>query len=278
MMAVDETTRRSVGIQCEAVGREYGAKGGTVRALDEISIDVRPGEFVSLVGPSGCGKSTLLRLIAGLEKPTKGTVKIDSEVVREPHRELGIVFQQDLLMPWRTVLANVLLQSVVRGDRSRQTRERALDLLSQVGLDGFERKYPSQLSGGMRQRVGICRAILHSPRMLLMDEPFAALDAMTRDQMAVDVAAMATDLGITVMFVTHSISEAVFLSDRVLVMSPRPGRIEADIAVSIERPRTLHVRQSAEFGRHVGEVTEVFEGLGILHDRQSQHLRREGTS
>lgn len=276
---MDGTPRRAVGIECESVAREYIAKSSSVRALEDITMGVRPGQFVSLVGPSGCGKSTLLRLIAGLEAPTAGTVKIDSEVVDEPHRELGVVFQDDLLMPWRTVLANVLLQSAVRGDRTQRIRERAHALLSQVGLDGFERKYPSQLSGGMRQRVGICRAILHSPRLLLMDEPFAALDAMTRDQMAVDVAAMAADLGITVVFVTHSISEAVFLSDRVLVMSPRPGRIEADITVSIERPRSLHVRQAADFGRYVREVTEVFEGLGILRDRQpAGSLRPEGTT
>lgn len=259
---------KAVGIQCCSVRREYEARKSVVTALEDVSADVRPGEFVSLLGPSGCGKSTLLRLVAGLESTTSGEVLIDGELVTEPHPDLGIVFQDDLLMPWRTVLDNILLQSAVRRTNSPEMRERAMELIDQVGLTGFENKYPKQLSGGMRQRVGICRALLHRPRLLLMDEPFAALDAMTRDQMAVDLADMASRLGMTVLFVTHSISEAVFLSDRVFVMSARPGQIAAEIDINLPKPRGLHVRQSAKFAEHVGKVTEVFEQLGVLKDRQ----------
>lgn len=259
---------RAVGIECRSVRREYESHKSMVTALDDVSASVRPGEFISLLGPSGCGKSTLLRLVAGLETPTSGEVTIDGVAVTEPHPELGVVFQDDLLMPWRTVLQNVLLQAAVRGTNDAAMKSRAMDLIDQVGLNGFEHKYPRQLSGGMRQRVGICRALLHSPRLLLMDEPFAALDAMTRDQMSVDLAEMSGRLGMTVLFVTHSINEAVFLSDRVFVMSARPGKVTATIDIDLPKPRSLHIRQTPEFAHHVGEVTAVFERLGVLRDRQ----------
>lgn len=266
------SSTKAVGIQCKSVRREYESDNTTITALEDVSVDVRPGEFVSLLGPSGCGKSTLLRLVAGLEPATSGEVTIDGDVVTEPHPELGMVFQDDLLMPWRNVLDNIMLQATIRRDNGPDMRAKALDLINQVGLTGFENKYPRQLSGGMRQRVGICRALLHSPRLLLMDEPFASLDAITRDQMSVDLADLASRLSMTVLFVTHSISEAVFLSDRVFVMSDRPGRIAAELDIDLPRPRRLHIRQTPEFVRYVGEVTTVFEQLGILQDRQSSNL------
>lgn len=266
---VSDAVQKPIEVACVDVRQEYTTRKSTVTALDGATLDIRPGEFVSLLGPSGCGKTTLLRLIAGLEFPHSGVVSIDGVPVDEPHPELGVVFQNDLLMPWRTVVDNVLLQADVRGDRSPAVRKRALELLAQVGLSGFEDRYPKELSGGMRQRVGICRALLHRPRLLLMDEPFAALDAMTRDQISVDLADIAYRSGTTVVFVTHSIVEAVFLSDRILVMSARPGRIASEVSIDLERPRGLHVRQTAEFGKYVGVVTEIFEKLGVLRDRSA---------
>jgi NitT/TauT family transport system ATP-binding protein len=251
-------------IDISGVTKEYQGRSGSVRALESVQNSIPAGQFVSLLGPSGCGKSTLMRIIAGLEKPSAGKLLIGGKNVDRPHPELGMIFQRDLLLPWRTVLQNVLLQADVRAMPRHEFEKRALALLDQVGLTEFKNKYPRELSGGMRQRVAICRAILHDPRLLLMDEPYAALDAMTRDQMAVDLSAMVESRSTTVVFVTHSISEAVFLSDRILVMSPRPGKIVADIQVDLPRPRRLHVRDLLRFGQLVGEVTKVFEDLGVF--------------
>ncbi|QBE48416.1 ABC transporter ATP-binding protein [Leucobacter triazinivorans] len=251
-------------ITCENVTKRYPGRRSSVTALDDVSMRVAPGEFVSLLGPSGCGKTTLLRLIGGLEAATDGELRIDGRPVEQPHPELGIVFQADLLMPWRTVLDNVLLQADVRRRRSPEMIERAKQLLAQVGLDGFLDSYPHQLSGGMKQRVGICRGLLHRPRLLLMDEPFAALDAMTRDQLSLDLSRLATESGTTILFVTHSIPEAVFLSDRIYVMSARPGRIAAELSVDLPKPRRLAHRQGQEFTRRVAEVTGIFKELGVF--------------
>lgn len=264
---VVSSVKKPITVSCVDVSQQYETRRATVVALDGATLDILPGEFVSLLGPSGCGKTTLLRLIAGLERPHRGVVSIDGQAVESPHPELGVVFQNDLLMPWRTIVDNVLIQADVRGSNTPEMRKRALELLEQVGLGGFEDKYPKELSGGMRQRVGICRALLHRPRLLLMDEPFAALDAMTRDQISVDLADIAQRSGTTVVFVTHSIVEAVFLSDRILVMSARPGRIASEVNVDLERPRGLHIRQTSEFGHYVGVVTQIFERLGVLRDR-----------
>ncbi|UOQ57842.1 ABC transporter ATP-binding protein [Leucobacter allii] len=259
---------KPIEITCEHVTKRYRARKTEVVALEDVTLHVQPGEFVSLLGPSGCGKTTLLRLIGGLEAATRGSVQIDGAEVSDSHPELGIVFQTDLLMPWRTVLDNVLLQVDVRKTRSPQTEQRARELLAQVGLDGFVDSYPNELSGGMKQRVGICRALLHHPRLLLMDEPFAALDAMTRDQISMDLSELAASTGTTIVFVTHSIPEAVFLSDRIYVMSPRPGRIAAEVEVSMPQPRQLHHRLDAAFTAKVAEVTEIFESLGVLSGGQ----------
>jgi NitT/TauT family transport system ATP-binding protein len=271
------TQSKALAIDIDRVTREYETSNSVVHAVQEVSTQVPAGQFVSLLGPSGCGKSTLLRLIAGLEKPTSGHIGIGGVRVEAPHFDLGMIFQKDLLLPWRNVLDNVLLQADVRKSDREASKKRALMLLEQVGLSGFEYRYPRELSGGMRQRVAICRAMLHDPNLLLMDEPYAALDAMTRDQMAVDLAATTEGRSTTVVFVTHSITEAVFLSDRILVMSPRPGRIVADIEVDIPQPRGLHIRELPRFGQLVGQVMGVFEELGVFRSRaQSPVLNGEG--
>lgn len=255
---------KPIEITCEQVTKRYPTRKSEVTALDAVTLHVEPGEFVSLLGPSGCGKTTLLRLISGLEETTIGRVRIDGVEVSSPHPEAGVVFQTDLLMPWRTVLENVLLQADVRRIRSKAIEQKARDLLAQVGLTDFTDSFPHQLSGGMKQRVGICRALLHSPRLLLMDEPFAALDAMTRDQISMDLSALAAESGTTIVFVTHSISEAVFLSDRIYVMSARPGKISAEVSVDTAKPRELHHRLEPAFLEKVAETTKIFESLGVL--------------
>ncbi len=237
-----------------------------VQALRPVDLDIAEGEFVAVVGPSGCGKSTLLAIIAGLERPSAGGVEIGGTPVTKPYPDLGIVFQKDLLLEWRTVLANVMIQAEVR-DLDKRTAERAArKLLAQVGLSGFERQYPRELSGGMRQRVAICRALLHDPALLLLDEPFAALDALTRDQMAVDFQAMGSATHKTVVFITHSIPEAVFLADTVVVFSARPGGVADVVHIDLPRPRRLAMRESRAFVEHVGHIQHVFQQQGILRE------------
>jgi NitT/TauT family transport system ATP-binding protein len=234
--------------------------------LADVDLDVAKGEFVSIIGPSGCGKSTLLMIVAGLASQSAGRVRIGAAEVHRPYTELGIVFQQDALLDWRSVLRNVLLQAQIRHLGSPEMTARARELLGLVGLDGFERMYPHELSGGMRQRVAICRALLHRPALLLMDEPFGALDALTRDQLNVDLLRLWSGEGMTVLFVTHSIPEAVFLSDRVLVMAARPGRIEATIPIDLPRPRRLSLRNTPAFIEHTRAVSAVFEKDGVLRE------------
>ena len=237
-----------------------------LKAVDNVSFDIRAGEFVSIVGPSGCGKSTLMMMVSGLIPATNGEVVIETKRVSQPYANLGIVFQRDALLEWRTVLENVLLQIDIRHlDRSEFT-SRAEDLLARAGLAGFEKYYPWELSGGMRQRVAICRALISNPSLLLMDEPFGALDAMTREQMNLDLQRIWLQDRKTVLFITHSISEAVFLSDRVIVMSPRPGRIVADILIDLPRPRKLSMREASPFGRYVAQIRETFQSFGLLKE------------
>lgn len=234
-------------------------------ALDDVSLDFAPGSFVAVVGPSGCGKSTLLSLLAGLTDITTGSITIDGEEVVKPHPKVGVVFQSDLLLYWRTVRENILLPIEIK--KKDRTRHHALadELLAQVGLKGFGDKYPTELSGGMRQRVAICRALIQEPALLLMDEPFGALDALTREQMVMDLQSMWARVGNTVLFITHDIDEAVFLADRVLVMSPRPGRIDLDLKIDLPRPRawgTTH--EDKAYHGYVREIRKVFEARGIL--------------
>lgn len=241
-------------IHIDRVSKTFETRGGAVKALDSVSLELRAGEFVSIVGPSGCGKSTLLSIIAGLKKASTGKVTIGATPVNGPYRASGIVFQKDLLMEWRTALDNVLLQIELRGLRRKDYVDRALDLLAKVNLQDFANKYPRELSGGMRQRVSICRALIHDPPILLMDEPFGALDALTRDEISTDLSRLCDDAGKTVVFITHSIAEAVHLSDRVIVMSPRPASILDDVTINLPRPREIQVRDTPEFGAYAHRI------------------------
>jgi len=239
-------------------------KSETIHALANIGLEVAPGEFITIVGPSGCGKSTLLKILAGLVQHTSGTVEIAGRQVTGPIRDLGVVFQSPVLLPWRTVLDNVLVPCEIQGLDREESRKRALELLDMVGLSGFEGKYPKELSGGMQQRVGICRALVHRPAFLLMDEPFGALDAMTRETMNLELLRIWKEQATTVLLVTHSIPEAVFLADRVVVMTPRPGRITEILDVDLPRPRTLEMFNTEKFGRYVSAIRRHFDSSGRL--------------
>ena len=253
-------------VQASDVTKTYRLRTGNVHALDGVSFRARRGEFLSLLGPSGCGKSTLLRIVAGLMPATSGSVALDGRPVAGPQTQVGIVFQRPILLEWRTALDNVLLQAEARHIDRAGARQRALDLLGSVGLNGFENVRPQALSGGMQQRVAICRALLHDPRILLMDEPFGALDALTRDQMAVDLQRLWRQGEKTVVFVTHSIDEAVFLSDRVLIMTPRPGRIDLDLSIELPRPRRVAMKESPEFAAYSHQIREALAASGVLRE------------
>jgi NitT/TauT family transport system ATP-binding protein len=243
----------------------YPSAQGEVMALSGVDLSVSGGTFVSIVGPSGCGKSTILMIVAGLVDRTAGEVVVGGLPVTRPLTDVGIVFQRDLLFDWRSVLGNVMLQADIRGLDKARARDKALALLEKVGLKGFEAHYPWQLSGGMRQRVAICRALLHDAGLLLLDEPFGALDALTRDQMNLDLQRLWLQERRTTILVTHSISEAVFLSDRVAVMSPRPGRIVEDVVIDLPRPRTLPMRESPPFACYQRRIRTAIEAMGVLH-------------
>ena len=256
-------------IEIRQVQKTFRAKDGAVVALNDVNLDIGIGEFVSVVGPSGCGKSTLMMCVAGLAQPSRGAVAIDGRIVSEPFTNVGVVFQDALLLDWRNVIDNVLFQIEMRGLPKAEYRDRAMSLLERVGLGGFERKYPWELSGGMRQRVALCRALVHNPPLLLMDEPFGALDTLTRDQMNIDLLRLCEGGGKTVLFITHSISEAIFLSNRVVVMSQRPGRIVEDMTISFDQDRTLDIRSTAQFVEYEKRVYDVFRQLGVLSDKRS---------
>ena len=241
--------------------------GGETRALDDVSLAIEPGEFVAIVGPSGCGKSTLMRIIAGLLPATGGRVVFDGRPVTGPVKEVGIVFQNPVLLDWRTVLGNVMLQIEMRGMDSAAYREQARSLLDLVGLGDFMASYPRELSGGMKQRAAIVRALIHDPPVLFMDEPFGALDALTREQMRVDLESLLMSRPKTVLFITHSIDEAILLADRVVVMTPRPGRIERIIPIGLPRPRGLEGRLLPGFAHAHETITEIFLARGVLRSR-----------
>jgi NitT/TauT family transport system ATP-binding protein len=230
------------------VSQTFNSRSGSVEALRHVDVAVREGEFLAVVGRSGCGKSTLLRLVAGLVIPTSGQVSIDGEPVRSPRRDVALMFQRPALLPWRSVLRNVMLPAEMFGWRRAESRENARRLLDLVGLSGFEKRLPHELSGGMQQRVALCRALIQRPRVLLMDEPFSALDALTREELSVELQRVHMEMGTTIVFVTHSIAEAVLLADRVMVLSSRPGQVRKVIDVDIPRPRSLGL------GAHVDEV------------------------
>jgi NitT/TauT family transport system ATP-binding protein len=238
--------------------------GNDIHALKDIDLDIRDAEFISIVGPSGCGKTTLLKILAGILSRTAGDVTMAGRRLSGPSRELGVVFQAPVLLPWRTVLQNVMVPiQVQRRDRAIfEARARAL--IAMVGLTGFEHKYPSELSGGMQQRVGICRALVHDPSFLLMDEPFGALDAMTRESMNEELQRLWRESRKTILLVTHSIPEAVYLADRVVVMTPRPGRIVDVLDIDLPRPRTLAMQNTPEFGRFVAAIRRHFGSTGSV--------------
>ncbi len=240
------------------VKKIFKTREGELEALGDVTFDVYPGEFVSIVGPSGCGKTTLLKILAGLLAKSAGEIKVDEERF-DITREVGFVFQKPLLLHWRKVLDNVLLPvEILRMDRA-SVRKRAEELLDLVGLKGFENSYPNELSGGMQQRVSIARALIHDPKLLLMDEPFGALDAITRERMNLELLRIWQEAKKTILFVTHGINEAVFLSDRVIVLSSRPSRMVRALDIRLPRPRTLEVRTSPEFGRYTLEIYKSLE-------------------
>lgn len=245
------------------ISQTYTSRDGTrVPAVDAVSCTIDRGEFISILGPSGCGKTTLMMMAAGLLAPSSGRVIYKGEELRETGSDFGIVFQSPVLFPWRTVQQNVELPGEVRGLTSAERARRAGDLLKLVGLQGFERKMPHELSGGMQQRVSIARALMLQPSMLLMDEPFGALDAMTREQMNLELQRISVQLETTIIFVTHSIAEAAFLSDRVIVMSRRPSRILDIVPIDIPRPRRIDLMASDRFGEYVNELRRLLDGPG----------------
>ena len=238
---------------------------GEVVALKNVNGTIRAGDFVSVVGPSGCGKSTLLRILAGLIDASSGNVSMGGQAIHGTRRDIGVVFQNSILLPWRTIIDNVMLPAEVLGLERKAARHRAYDLLAMVGLAGFEDKLPSQLSGGMQQRASIARALLHDPRILLMDEPFGALDAMTREQMNLELQRIWSESGKTIVLITHSIPEAVFLGNVVFVMTPRPGRLERTVAIELPRPRTMASMADPEFVARAQEIRALFNAAGALH-------------
>jgi len=252
-------------VELRGVAKTYRRAGRETHALDPIDLTIRAGEFLAIVGPSGCGKSTLLRIVAGLHLASAGETRVAGRIVDRPQTDLGVVFQQPVLLDWRTAIDNVLVQIELRGLDPRAYRDRALRLLDQVGLAEFADRYPHELSGGMRQRVAIARALIHDAPLLLMDEPFGALDALTREQMRLDLEALWLATRKTVLFITHSIDEAVLLADRVVVMSPRPGRIERVFEPALPRPRGLEARRSREFTDTAQAITDIFLARGVLH-------------
>jgi NitT/TauT family transport system ATP-binding protein len=245
-------------IRVSGVSHTFDGRGGPVEALREIGLEVTTGEFLAVVGRSGCGKSTLLRLVAGLLRPTTGRVLVDGTPVTKPRRDIAMVFQRPALLPWRSVLDNVLLPVDLFGWRRSAYRRRAMELLELVGLDGMHRRLPHELSGGMQQRVALCRSLLIEPRAMLMDEPFSALDALTREELSVQLQRIHMEHAATIMFVTHSIDEAILLADRVVVLSERPGQIRKTIDVDIPRPRTLgrtaHLEDVARISAELHEL------------------------
>jgi NitT/TauT family transport system ATP-binding protein len=238
--------------------------GNEIHALKDVNLAIREREFISIVGPSGCGKTTLLKILSGTLSRSAGEISVSGQPHDGPSRDVGVVFQAPVLLPWRTVLQNVMVPIVVQRRPIAEFEPRARKLIAMVGLSGFEDRYPNELSGGMQQRVGICRALVHDPSFLLMDEPFGALDAMTRETMNEELQRIWQESQKTVLLVTHSIPEAVYLADRVVVMTPRPGRIVEVIDIDLPRPRRLAMQNTPEFGRYTDAIRKHFGSTGNL--------------
>ena len=249
-------------IAVDQVSRVFSGGARTVTALERISFDIETGNFVSIVGPSGCGKSTLLKIISGLLSPSSGNVAVGGNPVSGPLENVGMVFQAPVLLKWRSVLGNILLPVEFAKLDLPSHVDKARSLIKLVGLEGFEEMYPHELSGGMQQRASLCRALVNDPKLLLMDEPFGALDAMTRDELDMELLRIWEERRKTVLFVTHSIQEAVFLSDLVFVMSARPGRLLEKIAIDLPRPRTLEMMSAAGFGEYTLRIRALLAGAG----------------
>ena len=248
-------SRAETVVSGRSVGKTFA--DGTVVALEDASFDIARGSFVSLVGPSGCGKSTLLRLIAGLIEPTSGRVEVHGTPVTGPRRDIAMMFQKATLLDWRTALENVLLPTEIAGTPTKADKDRAFDVLKLVGLGDFAFSFPAQLSGGMQQRVALARLLQTGADILLLDEPFGALDEFTREHMNIELMRIVGEVGATAIFVTHNISEAIFLADRVVVMTSRPGRMAKTVNVDLERPRPLSIQTSAPFNALVRDVRET---------------------
>jgi len=249
-------------IDGQKLSKVYATATGPLVALDNVSFEIKEGEFISLVGPSGCGKSTLLSILGGLEEKSDGTLILAGKHHDAPRPDLGMMFQTSVLFPWRTVRENVRLPGIILGLSAKQQAARCDELLDMVGLNGFGDRYPAELSGGMRQRVALARLLAHDPRVLLMDEPFGALDEFTRETMNVELLRIWEKTRKTVVFVTHNIGEAVFLSDRIFVMTPRPGRLEGIIEVDLPRPRRTDVMRDPRFSELVFDIRRM---LGVDH-------------
>jgi NitT/TauT family transport system ATP-binding protein len=258
LRVVSDKPAATSGIQISGVSKTYRSRDGDVPSLRPLDFRIEDGEFFVVVGPSGCGKSTLLKMISGLLPPSTGEILVDGDKVTKPHGNVGIVFQNALLLPWRTVLGNVMLPIDMKKLPREEYLARARKLLEMVGLGGFEKKLPWQLSGGMQQRASICRALVHDPKIMLMDEPFGALDAMTRERMNVELRRIQRETGKTILLITHSIPEAVFLGDRVLVMTERPGSIAAIYDVPLGRDRSLDVMTGPVFAELVQRIRKHF--------------------
>jgi NitT/TauT family transport system ATP-binding protein len=267
MVSEVATSASETAVLVDGVEKTFHSKAGPVRALANLSFSVRRNEFITIVGPSGCGKSTIVKIVSGLLAPSTGRVEVFGQPVSEPRPDVGMVFQSPRLLKWRSVLDNVLLPIEILRRRRRDYEAKAMDLLKLAGLQDFATMRPHELSGGMQQRVAICRALVYDPTLLLMDEPFGALDALSRDFMNVELMRIWSEHKKTSLLITHSIPEAVFLADRVLVMSGRPGHLVADVAVDLPRPRHPRIRMTQEFMKHV-EV--VHRHLGIDYAGPSQ--------
>lgn len=245
-------------IEINALGKTFTLDAGPVVALESVDLTIRKGEFISFVGPSGCGKSTLLNMVAGLLSPSQGHATLNGARIDEPSRQVGFMFQTAVLLPWRTVEENVLMPAEIFGTKTQAVRKKARSVLEAVGLGEFMNAYPRQLSGGMQQRVSLARTLTYEPDVLLMDEPFGALDEFTREAMNLELMRITQAAGITVLFVTHSITEAVFMADRVVVMTPRPGKVSGVVDVDLPRPRDIGQMQEQRF------TDLMFKVRGIL--------------
>jgi NitT/TauT family transport system ATP-binding protein len=254
----------AAGIEISSAMKVYGGGAEAIHAFGPSTLSVGPGEFASLVGPSGCGKSTLMLMIAGLLDCSSGMIAIEGEAVRGPQTQVGIMFQDNTLVPWRTVRGNIELQLELRGLPLSSRRDKIDRLIRSVGLEDFAQRYPYELSGGMQQRAAFCQTLVHGPGILLLDEPLGKLDAMTRESIRRDLQSLWLEERPTVIFVTHSIEEAVQLSTKVCVVSPRPGRIEKVIDIDLPWPRDLAVKRSPAFAAYAREIEEIFHGYGVL--------------